>query len=303
MKGWAYETYWKGENLVRSFVFDSLEDYLSYLEKATVQDVFATCCSSELGSFEFTGTESLDEAIDLARFGWREGFNRLAHMTDQVKRALDYAPETRRTHHDYIGFAPDVKAYMEGSPLSMINAPAVRKPHVSIFMNTSIDGFAEPEDVYRRGAATVALCDVIETCGVMVDLHLFEMSFMDKEVLIADVVAKARDERLNMMKLHFPLCHPSWIRRLNFRLVETMPNVTRGWMGSYGIPAERPLMKRILDIEGEAALVPTFGELEKGIKELKPASDESGLIACARLIADAIDPKLPEDKRLVFKGA
>lgn len=86
-------------------------------------------------------------------------------------------------------------------------------------------------------------------------------------------------------------------------LVETMPNVTRGWMGSYGIPADRPLMERILDIEGEAALVPTFGELEKGIKELKPASDESGLIACARLIADAIDPKLPEDKRLVLKGA
>lgn len=333
MRGWDYRTYWKGENLVRRFTFDSLEDYLAYLEDAQVQDAFAGGAASELGSAEFTGTDSLQQAIELARYGWHEGFGKLVHLTETVKRAMDYSPQVHSTFHDYVGFAPDVKAYMEGSPLSMINAPVVQKPHISVYMNTSIDGFVDEADVYRRGAAVLAIAEVVEACGIMVDLHLFEMSFIDKDVMLAEFAVKARDERVNLAKLHFPLCHPSWIRRLNFRLIETMPNVTQAWAGSYGIPAERRMMESVLELAEGDVLVPTLDEMKKSCQGTftfdtsdakaglvgnangqgasldasrriaHPAgSEEAEVVAVARCIADAVNPVLPDDKKLAFKA-
>ena len=299
MQGWEYRTYWQGENLVRRFRFDSLEDYLAYLEGAAVQEAFEGGAASELGSEDFTGTRDLPHAIDLARHGWHEGFGELVRLTDRVKRAMDYSPEVHSTFHDYVGFAPDVKAYLEGSPLSMVNAPVVQKPHVDLFMNTSIDGFVDEADVYRRGAAVLALSEVVEACGTMVDLHLFEMSFIDKDVMLAEFAVKARDERVNLAKLHFPLCHPSWIRRLNFRLIETMPNVTQAWAGSYGIPAERRMMEQVLQLGPGDVLVPTLDELKKAAKDV---TDDARTLAYARSIADAINPALPSDKQLRFKS-
>ena len=302
MQGWEHKTYWEGENLVRRFSFDSIEDYLAYLESAPLQEPFEAGAASELGSEDFTGSRSLAHAIELARYGWHEGFSELVHMTEQVKRALDFSPEVSSTFHDYVGFVPDVKAFMEGSPLSMINAPAVRKPHINVYMNTSIDGFVDEADVYRRGAATLALCEVIETCGIMVDLHLFEMSFIDKDIALSEFVVKARDERINLAKLHFPICHPSWIRRLNFRLIEIMPNVTQAWAASYGIPADRRMMTEVLGLGPTDVLVPTVDEIGKMLKEPQVEGDGSEVVRVARCIAEFIYPALPPDKRFAFKA-
>lgn len=305
MRGWDYETYWLGENLIRHFTFDSIEDYLSYLEKAEVQEAFAGGASSETGSEEFTGTTSLEHAISLARFGWHDGFNDLVRLTDDVKRAMDYTPEVNSTFHDYVGFAPDVKAYMEGSPICMINAPVVQKPHIDVYMNTSIDGFADENEVYLRGAAVLALCEVVEATGIMVDLHLFEMSFIDKDVMYSEFTVKGRDERVNLAKLHFPLCHPSWVRRLNFRLIETMPGVTQAWAGSYGIPAERKMAEEVIGIGENDVLVPTYQETHEMLKKAMGSvgvPEHSKLLMFAQEISAFFNEVLPEDKRLKFKS-
>lgn len=320
MQGWDYKTYWEGENLIRRFSFDSLEDYLSYLESAPIQDAFEGGVASELGTGEFTGSRDFEHAIELARFGWHDGFSELVRLTDKVKRSLDYSPEVHSTFHYYVGFAPDVKAFMEGSPLSMINAPVVRKPHINVYMNTSIDGFVDESDIYMRGAAVLALCEVVEACGIMVDLHLFEMSFIDKDVMVSEFNLKAQDERINLAKLHFPICHPSWVRRLNFRLIETMPNVTQAWAGSYGIPAERKMIESVLGIREHDVLVPSLQEISKkanghgsldgcgnskgneGLDGYAAPKEHLGILDVARCVADVFNIALPADKMLKFKG-
>ena len=292
MRGWEYDTFWIGEYWVRRFTFDSLEDYLSYLEAAKTHEAFERAQASELGSEEFTLTTSLESAIELCRFGWHDGFGDLVALVEKVKRSLDIKVDPNRTFHDYVGFAPDVKAYLEGSPLTMINKPVVQKPLVTIFMNTSYAGNEPSERIYARGAIVLAAAEALELMGFMVDLRLFEMSFVDKDIHFSEYRLKMPDERLNLQKLYFPLCHPAWVRRLNFRLIETSPNMTDAWAGCYGIPAETPLIRMVLGLGGGDILIPTIDEMKlEGVD----------VLADAEKLFSRVNVGLPPDKQLVLR--
>ena len=292
MRGWEHDTYWAGEYWVRHFAFDSLEDYLAYLESVEPDAVFERAHASELGSEEFTLTTSLEEAVELARYGWHDGFNDLVSRVERVKRNLDLHIDPNRTFHDYVGFAPDVKAYLEGSPLTMINKPVVQRPVATVRLNTSYAGNERTERIFSRGAVTLAAAEALELMGFMVDLRLFEMSFVDKDVHFSEFRLKAPDERVNLAKLYFPLCHPAWVRRLNFRLIECTPNMTDAWAGSYGIPAEAPLIRQVAGLGEGDILIPTIAEL--GI-------EGDDVLADAERVFARLNPGLPEDKQLVLR--
>ena len=294
MRGVGYDTFWIGEYWIRHFVFDSLEDYLVYLQKAETHEAFLRGAqASEAGSEEFTLTESLDEAIELCRFGWHDGFNDLVALVEKVKRNLDIKIDPNRTFHDYVGFAPDVKAYLEGSPLTMINKPVVHKPLVTIYMNTSYAGNEPRERIYTRGAIVLAAAEALELMGFMVDLRVFELSYVDKDIHFSEYKLKMPDERVNLQKLYFPLCHPAWVRRLNFRLIETSPNMTDAWAGCYGIPAETPMIRMVLGLGDGDILIPTIDEMKL---------EGADVLADAQKLFDRINVGLPADKQLVLRG-
>lgn len=292
MRGWGYDTFWVGDHWVRHFAFDSLEDYLAYLEGAETDEAFERAQASALGSEEFTLTESFDEAVQLARFGWHDGFAGLVALVEKVKRNLDLQVDPVRTFHDYVGFAPDVKAFLEGSPLTMVNKPAVRKPLATMYMNTSYAGNERVERIFSRGAIVLAAAEALELMGFMVDLRLFEMSYCDKDVHFSEYRLKYPDERVNLAKLYFPLCHPAWVRRLNFRLIETSPDMTDAWAGSYGIPAEAPMVAAVLGLSDGDILIPT-------IDEMKLEGDD--VLADARKLFERVNVGLPAGKQLVLR--
>lgn len=293
MRGVGYNTFWIGDYWVRHFVFDSLEDYLAYLQQAEIHEAFSRGSqASEVGSEEFTLTESLEEAIELCRFGWHDGFNDLVSLVEKVKRSLDIKIDPNRTFHDYVGFAPDVKAYLEGSPLTMVNKPVVRKPHVTIYLNTSYAGNEPRERIYARGAIVLAAAEALELMGFMVDLRVFEMSYVDKDVHFSEYRLKMPDERINLQKLYFPLCHPAWVRRLNFRLIETSPNMTDAWAGCYGIPAEASMIRMVLGLGEGDILIPTIEEMKL---------EGSDVLDDARKLFERINVGLPSDKQLLLR--
>lgn len=291
-RGVGYDTFWAGEWLVRHFTFDSMEDYIAYLRDAQTHPAFAGVLASERGSEEFTRTKSLDEALELAQFGWHDNFNQLVHLVETIKRSLDLKLEPNHTYHDYVGFAPDVKAFLEGTPTAMINQPPVKRTRITIYVNTSYDGGTADELIYHRGAITLALAEALELMGYGVDLRLFEMSFVGSEVHLSEFKLKGVDERVNLQKLYFPLCHPSWVRRLNFRLIETSPDMTDEWAGTYGIPAEDALMRKVLGLGELDILIPT-------IKELK--IEGADIKADASQMFERVNPMLPADKQLRFR--
>ena len=293
MRGVGYDTFWIGEYWIRHFTFDSLEDYLAYLQQAETHEAFLRGAqASEAGGEEFTLTESLEDAIELCRFGWHDGFNDLVALVEKVKRSLDIKIDPNRTFHDYVGFAPDVKAYLEGSPLTMINKPVVHKPLVTIYLNTSYAGNESRERIYARGAIVLAAAEALELMGFMVDLRVFEMSYVDKDIHFSEYRLKMPDERVNLQKLYFPLCHPVWVLRLNFRLIETSPNMTDAWAGCYGIPAETPMIRMVLGLGEGDILIPTIEELK---------IEGTDVLVDAAKLFERVNVGLPKDKQLMLR--
>ena len=218
-------------------------------------------------------------------------------LDERIMHALDMSFDVQRTFHDYVGFAPDVKAYLEGSPLTMVNKPNPPRKGISVYMNTSYDSMVQRGQIFHRGATVLTAIKILELLHYSVDLHLFEMSYCDMgdgtmEVHFSEFALKAPGERVNVQKLFFPLCHPSWIRRLNFRLIETTPDIAYQWAGTYGFPCGTQLMKKVLPLGEGEVLVPTIDEL--GIEGVDIVEDARRMFAC-------FNRALPEADHLKLK--
>ena len=282
---------------VLHYSFASLHEFLEHLEHAPVAPAFQDAQVSKQDYDSFTGSASLDDAIRMCRFGLSEGFQEFFALDERVMRELDMSFDVVRSYNDYVGFVPDVKAYLEGSPLTMINKPDPPRKRVRVYMNTSYDASVERGQIFHRGAAVLTAIKILELLHYSVELHLFEMSYCDMgdgtvQVHFSEFALKAPDERANVQKLFFPLCHPSWIRRLNFRLIETTPDIPYQWAGTYGYPCDTRMVRKVLDLPSEAVLVPTLDEL--GIQG-------EDIVEDARCVFDAFNVVLPQEDRLRLK--
>lgn len=256
-----YKTYRKNGYNVMYYRFDSISEFVDYLKNAPVQHYAFDRLASETGSYSFTQTSSLEEALDLIKFGYHEDFEKLVQLKLKLEKYIKMSKKRNKQFNDYIGFAPDVKAYLEGNPLSMLNKKSEARKKVNVYMNTSFYGNTSKEAIFNRGAIVLSMIEILENMGFSVDLHLFEMSTVDTMMHFSDFVLKSENERMNIQKLYFPLCHPSWIRRLNFRLIEVTPNITSSWSNGYGRPSDLSTMKKVIDLDKNDIIIPTIEEL------------------------------------------
>ena len=281
------------------YSFHSLAEFLNHLEQAEVSASFADAQVSKQDFQEFTGSSSLDEAIRMCRFGFQDNFEEFFALDAQIMNMLDMSFDAPRTFNDYVGFAPDVKAYLEGSPLTMINKANPPRKLINVYMNTSYDASTDISQIFHRGAAVLTAIKLCELQHYAVDLHLFEMSYCDMgdgtiEVHFSEFALKDAGEHANVQKLFFPLCHPSWIRRLNFRLIETTPDISYQWAGTYGYPCSMRRMREVLDLDEErSVLIPSFDDLNvKG----------EDIVEDARKVFEVFNRVLPEEDWLRLRG-
>ena len=257
-----YKFYRKNDYNVMHFRFDSITEFINFLNTNPVcSDVFSDPHSIS-GSFDFTQTHSLEEAIELCRFGYHKDFNKLIELKMKLEKYVKMSSKKNKQYNDYIGYVPDVKAYLEGNPLSMLNKCNPQRKKIDIYMNTSFYGNSSSSAIFNRGAIVLTLIEILENLGYSVDFHLFEMSTVSEQMHFSEFILKQETERLNPQKLYFPLCHPSWIRRLNFRLIEETKDATNyGWASGYGRPSDIMTIKKIIEPKPNDVIIPTIDEL------------------------------------------
>jgi hypothetical protein len=88
---------------------------------------------------------------------------------------------------------------------------------------------------WRRGAAIVALCDVLENSGVRCEVVLgFENSPLkrnENDISKHGITIKRAEDALDLDLMAFALCHPATLRRLSFAVREGLP---RDWRRKFG---------------------------------------------------------------------
>jgi len=246
-----YKYYKKGEYNVMEYEFDSITEFINYLDDTpTNSDVWGRkILKSNDGDYDSRKTRSLKEAKELCKFGYHEDFEKLVELKSTLEKYIKTSNNRARQYDDYVGYAPNVKAYLEGNPMSMFNKQNPKRKHLDIYYNSAILCKVSTNEIFNRGAITLSLVEILENMGFSVGLNIFTMSECGKQVHYAKFNLKRNGERLNVQKLYFPLCHPSFFRRLVFRLREETPNITSDWTDGYGKTSDDYTIRKIVGLK------------------------------------------------------
>jgi len=246
-----YKYYEKNGYHIMYYDFDSMSDFLQYLKNQPINtNVFGpSTLVSHQSSYSWYKTYNFDEAIELATYGSREEFDRFYKLKIQLEKFIKLDIKKNIQSNDYVGYTPDVKAYLEGNPLSMFNKIRPQRKRIDIYFNSANLVGVSTSQIYNRGVITLCLVEMLEALGFNVSLNVFAMSEKNKQIHYAKFTFKSENEHLNSQKLFFPMCHPSWFRRLIFNLREKTPDISEDWLLGYGSTCGVELIRSIIDLK------------------------------------------------------
>lgn len=253
-----YKRYDKEGYDVLSHYFDSITEFLDYLEKTPTSSAFqgSSLSSQRCSDSSWSGTDTYEQAIELAKYGCDNNFDEFIELKLKLERYIKLSIQKSKTNNYYVGYAPDVKAYLEGCPLNMFNRENPPRKQIDIYYNVAFSGGTSTSQIYNRGVITLSMIETLEKLGFNVNLNIFDMTDQGNQIHFAVFNLKNTAERLNVKKLFFPLCHNAWQRRLIFRLEEVTPDITYSWTGGYGHPASKELTKKIIDLKENDIILP-----------------------------------------------
>lgn len=258
-----YKYYSKDNYKIMEYDFDSIYEFIDYLDNTpTNTDIWGNIdLSSSTGDYSFCKTYSLEEAKEYCKFGYHEDFDKLVELKLTLEKYIKMSDKKNKQYNFYVGYAPDVKAYLEGNPLSMLNKQNLRRQTIDIYYNSAILGGVSTEQIFNRGAITLCLVEILENMGFSVGLNIFTMSECNEQIHYAKFHLKQNGERLNVQKLYFPLCNPSFLRRLVFRLREQTPDITYSWTDGYGKTTDDHTIRKIINLKENDIVICQPGEM------------------------------------------
>jgi hypothetical protein len=224
--------------------FDSFEDFLDQCRAPLSQECltawtfgYKDCPSSAReGSYNFSGTESYDQALQLATDGWPEG---RAMITDKIESLAPYVTAALRLpgeEYSVAGYLPDVPLMCTGSPAYMFaegdDVPA-RARVVRFLVNIAANSNTDAAHIMNRGAAIAAVVDYFENAGTRVEVELCMVA--ENEALAEYYLpVKRADEHVEPDRFAFAIAHPSMLRRFMFRMMEHNPKLAEIFGSGYG---------------------------------------------------------------------
>jgi hypothetical protein len=238
------------------------------------------------------GTETWDEAVNLAEHGWAEGLRHLVRQTGL--QAQHVSAPARGWQYDYAGAHPDVPRFLGGDLDCMIDyQPDYIRFRPIVRMVVSPVTYSDVSDASIRnwGAALVSWIDELERFGRRVEVIWMSCS---RPTWIDDAEEKSNtggprvaisfclkeaDQPVELDRLAFWLMHPAAQRRIQFAIKEQM-FVERWYHTNYGAPIADVAFMR--EVYGKDAM---YFPIENGA-----ATVEIGLNAMKRLAGDYLEP-------------
>jgi hypothetical protein len=191
----------------------------------------------ESGRKSWAGTYTYNEAEAVLLKGYKEP---LEKMKTAILKIGENAPNARpRIQNDFIGFAPNVPNAINNIPLNMINRHKVAPKAKTIHLTYSICAAAKTttNDMIKGGIMFISLVNSLEKQGYRVKIDVIFSTIENGTAAAVTVTLKDYDQQTNLLKLAFPLVHPSMLRRFCFKWLETTPELReKGFVYGYGLP-------------------------------------------------------------------
>lgn len=258
---------------IYSFVFDSVEELLNYVEKTPYAKEYWKKESNLISKkndeefCEYADSTSLEEAIDLCRSGDFRDSGKIFEISNQMNFDIPNSLNKRKTAIGYHGFRPDVHRNIVGHPKQMYRIVRDEsKKFINIYFNIANTSWHKKEQIYNKGIITLKLIELLEKLNYRVNFNFFYISkvsqyLSDTEYLYIKINIKRFNEKMDSQICYFPLCHPGFQRRIIFALIETIKFQNDEWKTSYGKILENNAVAEFLNISEQDILINSNHEL------------------------------------------
>lgn len=226
------------------FHFDDLMDYLEVAEhgKIVVPQETRSSHKTDMGK-GWSGTETFEEALKIAREGWPEGRNKALSLSSTLFDKISTLIEKPDLIYDVEGNDYDLGLYLKGEPecwmkyqTQVVEGQGTKI--IKLVFNTATSAGVSSRIMIAKGAAIAALTELLEYSGRRVEL--IECTRQSTE-LEWYVPLKFADQPLDIDRIIFALAHPANYRRIGFSIMEQSEQMKKaghtgdGW-GGYGMP-------------------------------------------------------------------
>lgn len=221
--------------------FDSLTDFQRAIDSRSINPVFKDLpLSSQTGTKSFTSTESYEEASKLMICGDASNLDKIksANISGLKSNDKSFAMQIERA---VCGCTPNVPAYINGIPTSMLNFRKIQKSTkiINIAVSGSVSFDIEASDVINASASIASIISSIERKGFRVNLYVSFGASEQRDNIGVLIRIKKSSSPLNMLNIAYPLINPSMLRRHFFRYIETYPNkISSDFLWGYGRPSD-----------------------------------------------------------------
>lgn len=220
--------------------FSSINQMLNILEGRKNNEVMRDEHSStQTGGREWSGTDSYEEAVKLLTCGYTDILDKLRLGIQKATKSLkDIDFSKNHIIEDVQGASPIVPNYLQGLPKTMCYRQSVPKKikTINIIYSPCANCGSEPEEFIEAGVAILSAIRAIEKSNISIKLDcMFSDATSGREAVIGIVRVKNYRDRLDLQKLCFPMAHPSMLRRIGFKYIETAPDMKEsGFTFGYG---------------------------------------------------------------------
>lgn len=257
-------------------IFNSIAEFTSAIEKRRVNPVFENYpLSSEKGNEKFCGTKDYESANELLKTGdWANAQNikavRLPRRINNAGRVTE-----NRYQQAISGGVPIVPAYLCGAPDCMLQLQQKRnagKPILNIVTSAAYWCGVSTKQIIEYSQKVLSIISSLEKAGYTTNLYSgdFSKDKGTKEILTVLVKIKKAGAPLNLLRVAYPLCNPSWLRRHMFRYYETYPaKLSNNFPYGYGsIPSSQTIKEICKQKLGKDVVVFDFDSLYLKVKSI-----------------------------------
>ena len=98
-----YKYYNKNNFRVMEYTFDSIHEFIDYLDKTPVNTEiwYPNKLESKNGNYDFCKTQSLSQAKEFCKYGYHEDFERLVELKYTLERYIKLSKKKNRQYNYY----------------------------------------------------------------------------------------------------------------------------------------------------------------------------------------------------------
>lgn len=224
-----------GNRTVYNLRFSNLTDLYDYLKSNPEVNTRVFSSQASLKSDRDFYGEPLEKSIEYCIGGYTQGLDNFLKTSDDLRRIGEVDDNDRILKRGLYGGIPLAPLVAAGVPDCMLRYDRSEDvKYVTIYFNLAYPHFTSTTEIVNRGLSTLYIIQALEEKGYIVNFKAFELSQCGDELVNISIdLKKPSDLFLNIEKCYFPIKAKEFLRRILFRVLESMP-VENDWSGGYG---------------------------------------------------------------------